>query len=72
MIEAAGGTAVVHDVTYGIAPDGFLADRPATTLDPGCYRIRISGTGSTEFEVHPDGTITAAEFTMEADAWALD
>lgn len=53
--------AELSKIQYGVLPPGYeklmgQADT-ALTLTPGCYRATMDGTGSTTFDVLPDGTI---------------
>ncbi len=53
-----GGTADFTRLVYGETPPGFVSDEGPLPLTPGCYKVAISGTGTTEFEIDPDGKVT--------------
>jgi hypothetical protein len=52
------GTGDVRQIVYGQTPAGFVSNQGPQPLTPGCYRIDVSGTGKTEFQVGNDGTVT--------------
>jgi hypothetical protein len=58
----------LREIRYGEMPQGYeplMNQRDtALTLIPGCYTARISGTGSTQFEVDSQGRVTE---TLESD-----
>jgi len=47
----------VSRITYGAVPPGFTQYKTPLQLRPGCYRVTISGTGRTEFEIQSDGNV---------------
>ena len=47
----------VSQITYGELPAAWTQYKQPLPLRPGCYRVTISGTGRTEFEVLSDGSI---------------
>lgn len=51
------GTANVQQIVYGETPPGFVSDQGPHPLKPGCYRVDVSGTGKTEFQVEANGAI---------------
>jgi hypothetical protein len=48
-------------VTYGAPPRGYQTVIGPLPLDPGCYRVVITGGQSTRFSVAADGRITALD-----------
>jgi hypothetical protein len=48
-------------VTYGVPPRGYESVLGPLPLDPGCYRVLITGGSSTRFSVGTDGRITALD-----------
>lgn len=48
-------------VTYGVPPRGYETVIGPLPLDPGCYRVEITGGQSTRFSVAADGHITALD-----------
>ncbi|HKV50628.1 MAG TPA: hypothetical protein VJO52_05440 [Gemmatimonadaceae bacterium] len=48
-------------VTYGVPPRGYQTVIGPLPLDPGCYRVVITGGQSTRFSVAADGRITALD-----------
>ncbi len=48
-------------VTYGAPPRGYQSVIGPLPLDPGCYRVLITGGQSTRFSVGSDGRITALD-----------
>jgi hypothetical protein len=50
--------AEVHRIVYGEPPPGFASDQGPKPLGPGCYAVKVDGTGSTEFEVSASGVVT--------------
>lgn len=61
-IEATGGENALKRLTYGVAPPGFTAPKPAPRLQEGeCYDITASGSGvegGTKFRVLAGGALT--------------
>lgn len=58
VVGPRGGTADIRRIVYGTTPPGFVSDQGPRALTPGCYRVEISGTGSTEFTVDAKGAVT--------------
>jgi hypothetical protein len=52
------GTANVQQIVYGETPPGFVSDQAPQPLKPGCYRVDVSGTGKTEFQVDANGAVS--------------
>lgn len=52
------GTANVQQIVYGETPPGFVSDQGPQPLKAGCYHVNVSGTGTTEFQVEANGTVT--------------
>src|SRR5689334_14564861 len=50
-------TPPVSTVEYGVVPVGFEAHSAAPPLTPGCYDVRIDGTGLVRFDVDADGAV---------------
>jgi hypothetical protein len=50
--------AEVHRIVYGEPPPGLVSDQGPKPLLPGCYHVRVDGTGSTEFYVSANGAVT--------------
>lgn len=48
-------------VTYGVPPRGYETSIGPLPLDPGCYRVLITGGASTRFSVERDGRIVALD-----------
>jgi hypothetical protein len=48
-------------VTYGVPPRGYETSIGPVPLDPGCYRVLITGGASTRFSVERDGHIVALD-----------
>lgn len=48
-------------VTYGVPPHGYETNIGPLPLDPGCYRVLITGGASTRFSVERDGRIVALD-----------
>lgn len=48
-------------VTYGMPPRGYETHIGPLALDPGCYRVEITGGASTRFSVERDGRIVALD-----------
>jgi len=48
-------------VTYGVPPHGYETHIGPRPLDPGCYRVLITGGASTRFNVERDGRIVALD-----------
>lgn len=48
-------------VTYGVPPRGYETTIGPLPLDPGCYRVLITGGASTRFGVEHDGRIVALD-----------
>ena len=48
-------------VTYGAPPRGYETSIGPLPLDPGCYRVLITGGVSTRFSVERDGRIVALD-----------
>ena len=53
----AGNDISVHRIQYGAVPRGFGQHHTPLRLTPGCYRVRISGSGRTRFTVRADVTV---------------
>lgn len=51
------GPGPVKRVVYGDPLPGWRSVQGPSPITPGCYRAAISGTGRTEFEVKPDGSV---------------
>ena len=51
----------IHRVEYGIPPKGFGEHHPALPLSPGCYHVRISGTGRLRFVVSSEGRVSEVD-----------
>lgn len=60
-IERGGNDLPLHVVQYGIVPKGFGQHHPALPLTPGCYRVRLSGTGRLKFNVSRDGSVAEVQ-----------
>lgn len=48
-------------VTYGVPPRGYETNIGPRPLDPGCYRVLITGGATTRFSVERDGRIVALD-----------
>jgi len=48
-------------VTYGAPPRGYETSIGPRPLDPGCYRVLITGGASTRFTIERDGRILALD-----------
>ena len=48
-------------VTYGVPPRGYETILGPLPLDPGCYRVVITGGAHTRFSVGRDGRVTALD-----------
>lgn len=48
-------------VTYGVPPHGYETHIGPLPLDPGCYRVLITGGASTRFSIERDGRIVALD-----------
>lgn len=48
-------------VTYGVPPRGYETSIGPLPLDPGCYRVLITGGASTRFSIERDGRIVALD-----------
>ena len=44
-------------ITYGLAPDGFVAHTGPRALTPGCYKVIVSGPSSARFHIGADGRL---------------
>jgi hypothetical protein len=60
IIEGSGGTQPLERVRYGITPQDFVATVEAKPIGPGCYRVDISGSGETTFEIDRSGAVRTA------------
>ncbi len=58
VVGPSGGTNDVRRIVYGETPPGFVSNQGPHPLTPGCYRVDVSGTGKTEFQVEKDGIVT--------------
>lgn len=56
-----GAKSAPDTVTYGVPPHGYESAIGPLPLDPGCYRVVITGGQSTRFSVGRDGRITALD-----------
>ena len=61
---ARGAKAPPDTVTYGTPPTGYVTVIGPLPLDPGCYRVLITGGASTRFDVARDGHITARDSAL--------
>ena len=43
------------EITYGVAPDGFVSRTGPAPLEPGCYEVVVSGPSRTRFRIDRDG-----------------
>jgi hypothetical protein len=48
-------------IVYGEVPIGFRSVQGPHPLQPGCYRVSVTGTGIAEFWIREDGSIVEAE-----------
>ena len=58
VVGPVGGTANVLELAYGEPPPDFSADQGPVDLQPGCYRIDVSGTGKAEFIIDTNGEVS--------------
>jgi hypothetical protein len=47
----------VSQITYGEVPPAWTEYKTPLHLRSGCYRVTISGTGRTEFDILSDGSV---------------
>lgn len=59
-------------VTYGATPVGYETVIGPLALEPGCYRVLVTGGASAEFRIAPDGRIVAADSTFVTTGSARD
>jgi len=48
---------LLHEITYGVVPDGFVEKKVPARLTPGCYVASTTATASVEFLVDADGKV---------------
>ncbi|HEY7876791.1 MAG TPA: hypothetical protein VIC55_01120 [Gemmatimonadaceae bacterium] len=51
-------------VTYGVPPVGYGTVIGPLPLDPGCYRVLVTGGASARFEIAPGGRVVAHDSTL--------
>lgn len=57
IVSPADGTPPVERLVYGETPPGFRSEVGPDSLTPGCYRVSISGSGRTTFQVDSGGAV---------------
>ena len=58
LISRHDGRAEVHRIVYGEPPPGFASEQGPKPLTPGCYAVKVDGTGSTTFDISASGAVT--------------